>query len=198
MLLFILRYERPFFKFYFIWLAPRTGKIKQNKPAFWQLLHGSPICYQTCEDNFSRQSHGNKLNAVSYFNGTFNTYRGLSIFRDKFYLRRTKGFCPHYSLFHLFKTIDIHFASSTELQQLFSKLQAARLKQDFVTNEAFDRLRQKFKIWFYENLFWRSWHQKSSQSPSLCVETWAPELGPAPRSVRLCAEFEFSCENILD
>lgn len=33
-----------------------------------------------------------------------------------------------------------------ELQQLFSKLQAARLKQDFVTNEAFDRLRQKFKI----------------------------------------------------
>lgn len=95
MLLFILRYERPFFKFYFIWLAPRTGKIKQNKPAFWQLLHGSPICYQTCEDNFSHQSHGNKLNAVSYFNVTFNTYRGLSIFRDKFYLRRTKGFCPH-------------------------------------------------------------------------------------------------------
>lgn len=35
-----------------------------------------------------------------------------------------------------------------ELQQLFSNLQAARLKQDFVTNEAFDRLRQKFKIWF--------------------------------------------------
>ena len=38
MLLFILRYERPFFKFYFIWLAPRGGKIKQNKPAFWQVL----------------------------------------------------------------------------------------------------------------------------------------------------------------
>ncbi|CAH3194909.1 unnamed protein product [Porites evermanni] len=33
-----------------------------------------------------------------------------------------------------------------ELQQLFSKLQAARLKQDFVTNETFDRLKQKYKI----------------------------------------------------
>ena len=61
--------------------------------------------------------------------------------------KKNKGFLSAlYSLFHLFKTIDIHFASSTELQQLFSKLQAARLKQDFVTNEAFDRLRQKFKI----------------------------------------------------
>ena len=52
-----------------------------------------------------------------------------------------------YSSFsHLFKTIDFVFANSTELQQLFSKLQAAILEQDFVTNEAFDRLRQKFKI----------------------------------------------------
>jgi len=30
----------------FLRLAPRTGKINQNKPAFWQFLHGSPICYQ--------------------------------------------------------------------------------------------------------------------------------------------------------
>ena len=61
--------------------------------------------------------------------------------------RKNEGFLSAvYSFFHLYQLLIFNLLLSTELQQLFSKLQAARLKQDFVTNEAFDRLRQKFKI----------------------------------------------------
>lgn len=92
-----------------------------------------------------------------------------------------------YSLSHLFKTIDIHFAFSTELQQLFSNLQAARLKQDFVTNEAFDRLKQKFKIWFLWKLVWTKLTSKVLTKPKPLRRNLGTRTRPsAPECPALC------------
>ena len=125
MLLFILRYERPFFKLYFIWLAPRRGTIKQNKPAFCQLLHGSPICYQIIltrlclitsrfepdlfkiifqisliETNWMQSA----ILMVPYVQRPFDFSRQIAT-------RKNEGFLSAvYSFFHLFKTIDFEFA----------------------------------------------------------------------------------------
>lgn len=93
-----------------------------------------------------------------------------------------------YSSFsHLFKTIDFLFAFSTELQQLFSKLQAARLKQEFVTKKAFDRLRQKFKIWFLRKLVLTKLTLKVLTKPFLMRRNLGTRTRPsAPECPALC------------